>query len=65
MNVGDGGHPESQVQPAVPGRPASTEDGVDITLIRWMLSLTPRQRLLVLQRNVASILRLRDARSGT
>lgn len=24
------------------------DDGVDVTLIRWMLSLTPRQRLMVL-----------------
>ena len=26
-----------------------SEDGVDLTLIRWMLSLTPAQRLEVLQ----------------
>jgi len=36
-----------------------SEDGVDLTLIRWMLSLTPVERLQVLQRNVQSILRLR------
>ena len=29
--------------------PAYAEDGVDLTLIRWMLSLTPDQRLRVLQ----------------
>jgi hypothetical protein len=34
-------------------------DGVDLTLIRWMLSLTPTERLQVLQHNIASILRLR------
>jgi hypothetical protein len=34
-------------------------DGVDLTLIRWMLSLTPEERLEVLQANVSSILRLR------
>ena len=28
---------------------AYNEDGVDLTLIRWMLSLTPSQRLDVLQ----------------
>ncbi len=39
--------------------PAYSEDGIDLTLIRWMLSLTPSERLLVLQRNVWSILRLR------
>lgn len=25
------------------------DDGVDVTLIRWMLSLTPEERLAVLQ----------------
>lgn len=34
-------------------------DGVDVTLIRWMLSLTPKQRLRVLEDQVRSILRLR------
>jgi hypothetical protein len=28
---------------------ARDENGVDVTLIRWMLSLTPRQRLDVVQ----------------
>jgi hypothetical protein len=37
-----------------------SEDGVDLTLIRWMLSLTPAERLQVLQDNVNSILKLRD-----
>ena len=35
-------------------------DGVDLTLIRWMLSLTPAERLQVLQQSVKSLLRLRD-----
>ena len=39
--------------------PTHSEDGVDLTLIRWMLSLTPAERLRVLQNNVRSILRLR------
>lgn len=39
---------------------ARSEDGVDLTLIRWMLSLTPAQRLRVLQSHVRSILRLRS-----
>jgi hypothetical protein len=38
-----------------------SEDGVDLTLIRWMLSLTPAERLQVLQQSVQSLLRLRDA----
>lgn len=33
-----------------------SEDGVDLTLIRWMLSLTPGQRLAVLQDQVDSSL---------
>ena len=39
--------------------PDYSEDGVDLTLIRWMLSLSPAERLEVLQNTVASILRLR------
>ena len=34
-------------------------EGADLTLIRWMLSLTPEERLEVLRANVGSILRLR------
>jgi hypothetical protein len=36
-----------------------SEDGVDFTLIRWMLSLTPRERLAVLQDRIDSLLILR------
>ena len=38
-----------------------SEDGVDLTLIRWMLSLTPAQRLQVLQSAAESLLRMRAA----
>jgi hypothetical protein len=41
------------------------ENGVDITLIRWMLSLTPSERLQVLQQNVRSLARLRNESSRT
>lgn len=37
-----------------------SEDGVDLTLIRWMLSLTPTERLQTLQQSVQSLMRLRD-----
>jgi len=37
-----------------------SEDGVDLTLIRWMLSLTPAERLQVLQQAVRSLQRLRN-----
>lgn len=36
-------------------------DGVDLTLIRWMLSLTPRERLEVLYSNACSLEKLRSA----
>ena len=40
-----------------------SEDGVDLTLIRWMLSLTPIERLQVLQQNIRSVMRLMGART--
>jgi hypothetical protein len=39
--------------------PEYSNDGVDLTLIRWMLSLTPGERLAVLQDQVDSLLTLR------
>lgn len=36
-----------------------SEDGVDLALIRWMLSLTPAERLQFLQRQVNRILSIR------
>lgn len=36
-------------------KPEPTDDGVDVTLIRWMLSLTWEQRLDVLQGFVDSV----------
>ena len=58
------------MQPASPqpeetlsdGRPVITPDGVDPTLIRWMLPLTPAQRLQVLEQNIRSIETLRACR---
>ena len=41
-----------------------SEDGVDLTLIRWMLSLTPAERLQVLQRQVNAILAIRRLDAG-
>ena len=32
-----------------PASPCDADDGVDVTLIRWMLSLSPDERLAVLQ----------------
>ena len=41
-----------------------SEDGVDLTLIRWMLSLTPLERLEFLQRHVNAILAIRELNAG-
>jgi hypothetical protein len=41
-----------------------SEDGVDLTLIQWMLAMTPAERLQTLQRTVQSIQRLRHAARG-
>ena len=42
-----------------------SDDGVDLTLIRWMLSLTPAERLEVLQAAVNSILDIREQNAKT
>jgi hypothetical protein len=46
---------------ADPALPTHSDDGVDLTLIRWMLSLTPEERLQVLQNQVNGILSIRRA----
>jgi hypothetical protein len=40
-------------------QPEYNEDGVDLTLIRLMLSLTPRERLELLQSSIDSVTELR------
>ena len=42
--------------------PAFSEDGVALTLIRWMLSLTPEERLRVLQEHQDALDATRKAR---
>jgi len=44
--------------------PLHGEDGVDVTLIRWMLSLTPAERLEVLQKFVDFIVTARAENSA-
>lgn len=54
---------EHQNKPQTVGQDAKrthSEDGVDLTLIRWMLSLTPAERLTVLQNTIRSFKRLTD-----
>jgi hypothetical protein len=50
---------------AQPEEPTYSNDGVDLTLIRWMLSLTPSERLQVLQQTVQSLARLCNESSFT
>jgi hypothetical protein len=41
-----------------------SDDGVDLTLIRWTLSLTPAERLQFLQRHVNAILAIQKLNAG-
>ena len=41
-----------------------SETGVDLTLIRWMLSMEPGERLKTLQQAVNSLTRLRNGTIG-
>jgi hypothetical protein len=47
-----------------PFPPAESPDGVDLTLIRWTLSLTPLQRLELLQDWVDGLAELRHGRAA-
>lgn len=40
--------------------PQYSEDGVDLSLIRWMLSLSPRERLAFLEERINDILAVRE-----
>ena len=40
--------------------PEYSEDGVDLSLIRWMLSLTPAERLAFLEERLNDILAVRE-----
>jgi hypothetical protein len=37
-----------------------SESGVDLSLIRWMLSLSPMERLLVIQQQVNAVQELKE-----
>ncbi|MGB7760185.1 MAG: hypothetical protein WBL61_10160 [Bryobacteraceae bacterium] len=45
--------------------PEYSEDGVDLSLIRWMLSLTPRERLQFLEERMNDILSVRELNGRT
>jgi hypothetical protein len=40
-------------RPALEDEPEFADDGVDLTLIRWMLSMTPAERLQTLEEQQA------------
>jgi hypothetical protein len=46
----------------VPHGATHDEAGVDLTLIRWMLGLPPRERLRLLQQQINAARRLQNAR---
>jgi len=48
-------------RPACLGDVPQPDDGVDVTLIRWLLGLSVRERLEVLQAQTECIMKLRDA----
>ena len=41
-----------------------SEDGVDLTLIRWFLSLTPAERLQFNQEHIDDIVAIRELNAG-
>jgi hypothetical protein len=45
-------------------RPDYSEDGVDLSLIRWMLSLTPAERLAFVEERVNDILAIQELNAG-
>jgi hypothetical protein len=50
---------DQEPQPRAEDGAEYSTDGVDLTLIRWMLSLTPAQRLQFLQHQTNAILAIR------
>jgi hypothetical protein len=64
MTLPDSRHPPRNAKAERVSEPTHSEDGVDLTLIRWMLSLTPAERLEVLQETVRSLMRLRGEESS-
>jgi len=46
-------------------QPEYSEDGIDLSLIRWMLSLTPRERLEFLEDRINDILTIRELNGRT
>jgi hypothetical protein len=47
-----------------PPRPDYSDDGVDLSLIRWMLALTPMERLQFVDERMEEIQRIRERNAG-
>jgi hypothetical protein len=56
--------PRAPEPPPAPVPSAESPDGVDLTLIQWTLSLTPRERLDLLQDWVDGLAELRHGRTA-
>jgi len=56
--------PASESESVAPGLTDYSDDGVDLTLIRWMLSLSPAERLDVLHQHMNFVLAVRAANDG-
>jgi hypothetical protein len=56
------GYPDIVTDPEalLPPPPEYSEDGVDVSLIRWFLSLTPLERLQFLEDRTNDILEIRE-----
>ncbi len=55
--VASQGSEEAFIEPAP--LPDYSSDGVDLTLIRWMLSLTPAERLAFLEQRIEDLAAIR------
>ena len=51
--------PDPHASVAESAAPPDYSDGVDLTMIRWMLSLTPAERLRFLEQRVKDVLAIR------
>jgi len=65
MKQDDPRPPDSEKASLSKGDLIYSKDGVDLTLIPWMLSLTPTERIQTLQRNIQSIMRLRGEKTDS
>jgi hypothetical protein len=56
--------PRTAELPSDPPAPDYSEDGVDLSLIRWFLSLTPAERLQFVQNQANRILAIHELNAG-